>query len=257
MNYVRVKRAFKAAGYHLLASSVVAFLGAFCVFYLWYPYPFDELSGGKTLFLLLVSVDVVCGPLLTLVVFDFQKNRGELWRDLGIICFIQIFALCYGLSTMLQARPIFIAFEGDRFRLVTKSEIDIEKISDALPELRNLGLTGPKPLGVRLSGESDTDFRESILLSLEGLHPSFRPERWTAYDSQRGRVIDVLKPFSSLYNKYPDKTVFLDSKIKEYNVSVEEIGYLPLVSKSFTDWIIIIDKSNANIFGYVHLDGWD
>ena len=61
----------------------VAALAAILVFLVWYPGPFRELAGGRGLFVLLTSVDVVLGPLLTFAVFDRTKSRRHLRLDLG------------------------------------------------------------------------------------------------------------------------------------------------------------------------------
>jgi hypothetical protein len=53
---------------HLSASCLVATLAAWVVFSLWFPYPYREASGGVELFGLIVTVDVLLGPLLTAIV---------------------------------------------------------------------------------------------------------------------------------------------------------------------------------------------
>ena len=60
----------KAASIHFGLSVLLAVLAAFLVFIVWYPYPYRDISGGRDLFLLVVVVDVVMGPLLTLTVFN-------------------------------------------------------------------------------------------------------------------------------------------------------------------------------------------
>ena len=107
----RYRAAFIAAGIHFICSAVVAGLAAGLVFGMWYPYPYRELAGGRELFLLVVAVDVVCGPLLTAVLFNPAKSREELWRDLSLVAVIQLIALGYGLHTVWQARPLFLAHE--------------------------------------------------------------------------------------------------------------------------------------------------
>ena len=108
---LRFSAAFKASSIHFLGSLLVAAFAAALVFLLWYPFPYRELSGGKELFILIVGVDVVCGPLLTAVLFNPFKPRTELWRDLGLIALIQIAALVFGIFTVWQARPLFLALE--------------------------------------------------------------------------------------------------------------------------------------------------
>ncbi|HFB0979533.1 TPA: fimb protein, partial [Neisseria gonorrhoeae] len=65
--FPRWRFALKSAGWHLLISLLVAGLAALLVFKVWYPYPYAELTGGLSLYQLVVAVDIVCGPLLTLI----------------------------------------------------------------------------------------------------------------------------------------------------------------------------------------------
>ena len=75
----------RAALVHFALSLVVAAAGALLVFVVWYPTPFREISGGRELFLLVVSVDVVLGPVITLAIFDRRKPWVELRRDLVVV----------------------------------------------------------------------------------------------------------------------------------------------------------------------------
>ncbi len=76
-----VKSRLSAAGIHLTLSLAVAALAAWLVFGLWYPYPYREISGGRHLFLIVMAVDVIMGPLRTLAVFNRNKPTAELRRD--------------------------------------------------------------------------------------------------------------------------------------------------------------------------------
>ncbi len=61
-------------GLHFLISAAVAAVAAVLVFCVWYPGPFRLMAGGRDLFLLVTSVDVVIGPLLTFAVFNRAKG---------------------------------------------------------------------------------------------------------------------------------------------------------------------------------------
>ena len=114
----RIRFAAKAALLHLGLSLLAAAGVAWLVFGIWYPSPFHEVTGGRTLFLILMAVDVVCGPVLTFVLYNPSKSRAK-WRlDVCLIVFTQLGALAYGLGQVASARPLFVALEGDRFRIV-------------------------------------------------------------------------------------------------------------------------------------------
>jgi hypothetical protein len=75
---------------------------------------------------LVVSVDVVLGPLITFAVFDRAKPRRELRRDLVVVGLLQLAGLLYGLWTVHLARPVHMVFEIDRFRVVHQIDIPLE-----------------------------------------------------------------------------------------------------------------------------------
>ena len=81
------KHRLRASTIHLAISLLIASLAALLVFGWWYPYPYRELSGGRELFTLVVAVDVVLGPLITLVIFNTTKMRSHLlmalWRQIN------------------------------------------------------------------------------------------------------------------------------------------------------------------------------
>ncbi len=86
------------AARHLMLSACIALFFAALVYQIWYPSPFREMFGVGRIFLLILFVDVVCGPFLTLLLANPRKSRREITVDLGIIGVIQLLALSYGLS---------------------------------------------------------------------------------------------------------------------------------------------------------------
>ena len=108
----------RAALIHLGASITVAAVVATMVFAFWYPGAYRSFSGGTELFLLVVGVDLGLGPLITLVIFDRRKPIKELKRDVAVVVVLQLAALVYGLNMVSISRPVVLALEEDRFRVV-------------------------------------------------------------------------------------------------------------------------------------------
>lgn len=254
----RLRSALKATLKHLVASVLVAALCAGLVFGLWYPCPYGKLAGGFALFGLMVTVDVVCGPLLTLVVFNPKKPRSELVRDVGVVVLLQLAALAYGVYSAAQARPIFLAYEGNRFRVVSMADVDTSKLSLALPEFQSPGYTGPKLVGTKLTEATDPNFKESITLSMQGYHPSFRPERWVSYESLLSQLQESLQPIATLKTKHPDATAQIVDALKKNNLKDDEAGYLPLDAEKANpaDWVVIVERSSGQPKAFLPLDGW-
>ena len=66
-------RRVKAPLLHALASLVVAITVSVIIFVLWFPGALATVAGGLTLFLILTTVDVISGPMLTAIVADPTK----------------------------------------------------------------------------------------------------------------------------------------------------------------------------------------
>ena len=90
MSLDRLKQSGKLSAFliHLgISAALVAALGS-TAYLLWYPPPYFEFDGGMNVMRLLLVVDVVLGPLLTLVVF--QRGKKGLRRDLAVIGALQL-----------------------------------------------------------------------------------------------------------------------------------------------------------------------
>lgn len=250
--YGRFRSAAGFAFKHLITSLVVAAASASIVFGLWYPHPYSTLSGGTELFLLLVSVDVAIGPLLSFVVYDRRKPRKELVRDLAAVFLLQVAALVYGLHAVTQARPVWLAFEGQHFRVVSMADVQIQDLAEAPAPLRRLSWTGPRPVGVRLLSPEDSNYLQSIELALAGVHPAFRPERWVEYQSQQEIVRGEAKPVSSL--RAGERGARLQEAMAATGVAQHVIGYLPLFGRNSENWAVLIDMRDATVLGYLRLE---
>ena len=119
---------FQAFTIHLLISSAI--LGAFLciVFFVWYPQPFFAVEGLVQIVWVLVGVDIVLGPTLTLIVFKSGKP-GLKW-DMSIIAGIQIMGFIYGAHTFYVERPAFaVIYDTDYFDVIPAS--DMKDLSQA------------------------------------------------------------------------------------------------------------------------------
>jgi hypothetical protein len=251
----RIRSASKVAGLHLLGSLVVAALAAVVVFGIWFPYPYRELVGGRELFLLVVSVDVICGPLLTLVLFNTVKSRRELALDFGLVVCIQFAALGYGMYSVAQSRPVFLAFEVDRFRAVTAADVQIEQLKPERGGLQALSWSGPKLIGLREPKDSD-EMLQSLELSLSGFDRAFRPDWWIPYDAVRAEVLSRAKSVGVLREKRPDRLVDIAAAIARSGRTEPSLRWLPVTSFQATDWVAFVDSSSGRIQAFAQIDGF-
>ncbi|MGE8320783.1 MAG: TfpX/TfpZ family type IV pilin accessory protein [Comamonas sp.] len=244
----------RAFSIHWLLSMALALLAAALVFGLWYPYPYRDISGGRELFWLVVSVDVVLGPLITLTVFNPVKSRREKLLDFGVIGLLQLGALLYGLWAVAQARPVHTVFEYDRFRVVHAAEIIPELLGKAPAELQALPKMGPTYISLRpmvLHEQLDM-----TMAALGGMPLSARPELWQSYEAGRGAILQAAHPASTLAGRFPLQRPEIERGLADTGVPIDELVYLPLMARKETVWTAILDRRDARVVGYLPLDSF-
>lgn len=252
---MRWKERGRAAAWHLLASLVVASLAAVLVFMVWFPYPYGEVAGGNGLFRLIVSVDVVLGPLLTFVVFNRAKPRRELWRDLSVIVAMQLAALAYGLHAVYQARPVYLVHEVDRFRVVTAADIEPSDLAQALPAFRELPHYGIRVIGVRPARDANESL-QSLDLALAGRDISLQPQRWQELDdANRVEIRRRARDLAFLRTRAKDSGKTLDDLLADRGLPPEQVIALPLVGRR-DDWSALMDRRTLQIIGYLPIDAF-
>jgi hypothetical protein len=244
-------RAF-AAGLHMLISVVIAGLAAVLVFGLWYPGPFRLLAGGRDLFLLVTSVDVVIGPLLTFAVFNSAKGLKHLRRDLGVIGLIQTAALVYGLHTVYIARPVAMVFEVDRLRLVTADDVALDELPKAPAGYRELPLKGPWLLGTRRP-QSGEEHNDALFKGLGGLDIGSRPMFWQSYEQSRRDALTRSRPLGLLIAQYPNQAADLRQRLAVMKAEETTDRFLPVMARGA--FVAVLDKTGA-VLGYLPLDGF-
>lgn len=243
----------RAAGIHLGLSALVAAAAAALVFGLWYPAPFREISGGRELFLIVVAVDVVLGPLITLAVFDRRKPWAELRRDLAVVAALQLAGLGYGLSTVFEARPVVLALERDRLRVVRAIDIEPAEFAKAPAEWQRLPWWGVQTLATRMPTEAEK--LEAIELALQGQDVGLRPQFWLPASATAAALIDGGKPVADLFKRHPARAPELQAVLAATGVPAEQLKYLPLLARR-SDWVALVDRSNGRIVGYAPFDGF-
>ena len=246
------KDRLRASGIHLGASVAVAAAAALLVFGLWYPYPYREISGGRDLFALLIAVDVVIGPLITLAVFDRRKPWGVLRRDLAVVAALQLVALGYGLWTVAIARPVHLVFEVDRFRVVHGVDVPPQLLGHEPAQVKAMPWTGPTLLAARPFRDA-RESADATVAALGGVQIGARPDFWQPYEQARTRVLQAAKPVPQLKARAPGRAADIDSVLKRAGRTPDAMAYVPLVGrKDF--WTAFVDPATAEVVAFLPLD---
>lgn len=250
---MNLKNRLSAAGVHLSISLVIAALAWTLVSSFWYPYPFTEISGGRQLFVLLVTVDIVLGSMLTFSVFSAGKLRRVLIRDLMVVGALQLSALGYGLWTMYIARPVFLVHEVDRFKVVIAVDLDESDLREAPMLFRQLPMSGVQTIGIR-QARDNADKLRSLDLELAGKELSLQTGWWQPLSEEnRISMRQHAKPIQLLRQKAADCSTKIDQILRTANVSDDEAIALPLLTR-LASWSVVLDKRDLKIIGYLPVD---
>lgn len=244
----------RAALWHVLASLLVATGAAVLVFGLWFPGDYRHMAGGVGLFALVVGVDVFMGPLLTLVAFNTGKTRRHLIADLAVIAILQLAALTYGVYTAAQARPVVLAAENGRFRVVAAQDVKADEVHRTPPGMV-IGWGGPRLVGTR-APESGDEQLDSILLAVQGFDVGTRPSFWHDYALSRERVLAQSVPLTRVFAAQLGRHAELDAAVRATGLPPEALRTLPVLARQ-AHWYVLLDAQDAAVCGFVRVSEAD
>jgi len=104
---------WKASLIHLGLSAILYVALLYLIVFLWYPQPYFAADGGWQAVRLITGVDLVLGPLLTLIVF--KSGKPGLRRDLSLIGILQVVALVWGTWLVFDQRIAMVVYGDGTF----------------------------------------------------------------------------------------------------------------------------------------------
>ena len=235
---------WKASGIHLSISLVIGIV-AFCLLYfVYYPQPYFEPAGASKLVMILLGVDVVLGPLLTLAVF--KAGKWGMRFDLAVIALLQTAALVYGLSIMWRARPIFVVAVVDRVELVYAGDIDqVDFVNAAEPRFAREPLFGPLFVVSRRAkpGDEQAELMGAVLVGKDvHQYPRFFE---TPTPGNLKAVLEKAKNFDSLPLQSQANVL---AKVE----NAKSVRYLPLQGRDDAYLLVVeslAQKFNQSVLG--------
>lgn len=233
---------WQAAATHFLICVAIAAAVITLMLGVWYPGPLFEAAGGTGMLYILVGVDVILGPLLTLIVFKSGK-RGMKF-DLAVIGLVQIAALVYGIYIVYLARPAFMVFVKDRFELVTAVELEPEELAKAAyPQFRAPGWTGPQ----LAAADMPTDPKERSKLidaALAGFDLQNFPRYYVPYAERTKDVLAKAETVARLRVSEPVSAKVVEQYLASSGTREDEVRALMMRTR-FAWIVVLLDPKTA------------
>lgn len=243
---------FRALLLHFLVTAAVAAVAAAIIFLVWFPDPFQAMMAGTKLFLLISVCDLVLGPLISLVIYNSRKSRRELITDYTIVGAVQLAAFVYGVLSIANARPVYLAFVGDRFEVVIADDLKDEDLQAAKDPYRTRPVWGPELIATQTP--TDPKERNDLLFaSLSGKDIQMHPRYYVPYENAREQLQRAAKPMEALYKRHPEARELIEAA--KLSVPESDLRWLPIRGQSF--WTVLLDANGGPPLAYLPLDPYD
>ena len=235
--------------WHFFISICISILVLLWIFNVWYPNPLAKATDVVHIFLMLLVIDVILGPILGFVIY--KEKKKTLKFDLAIIFLLQFSALIYGLYSISQARPAWIAYNVDRFELIRINDLLEDNIKDADVEFQKPTWLKPKFIGVQISNNIEEKNQNMFEEVLGGISIAQRPERYVSIDQVETQIKLRSQSLSRL-NQYNTSNDLERILTKYPNAN----AWLPLKANA-VDMVVLINKEEAEIIKIVDLRPWN
>jgi len=244
----------RAAALYFAATLAVASLAFLPIYFLWYPGALFAHAGGRELFTLLVSVDLVLGPLIVLIIYKPGKRGLKL--DLALLAAVQLCALGYGIYVLLESRPVYIVFVKDRFELVRANDIPDKELEKARggPYAAE-PLLGPRVVAAQMPKDPNEQFRIAMS-AMSGVDIQYFPQHYVSYEDTKGEVMLKAAPMAKLRALNPQRGAEIDAMEKQLGKSDADLRFLPMRAGN-RDLTVVLDNARADVLEIAPFRPWE
>ena len=232
---------------HLLFSAILIGAFMYVVMFQWFPghlFYFENVWEGLRI---LVPVDAILGPVLTLIIF--APGKKGLKVDLGIIAILQIAALGYGGHAIYGSKPELIAFVGDRFEVITRSSYERDKVPAEVEAL--YGEANPVAI-YPLPAQTPEERQEFILNNVQY---QTHAERYRPLTDHKDKVLERSLTIDNIKPTEPEDIALLESFQRRYDPDKHALFILQGTLKESI--IVSLNMETYEVQDYLAIDPWE
>lgn len=234
---------------HLIVSILFGLVAVYLVFFVWHPDPLQIAVGVTSIFVMMLAIDVILGPLLTLIVATSPEKK-TLKFDLAVIAIVQLVAYFYGVYNIAISRPVYIAYDNGLFELVQADTVIRNNTKSILPDYQKNPIWGIDWVYVPKHTNLQEQEERMRLEMQEGITPAMQAHLYQPFDTAWEQISEKKYPVSKL-NQFNTKTK-VDNIMKDYPMVT---GYLGLKAPQI-EMTVLIDDKNKKIIKVVDLRPW-
>jgi len=241
----------KAFGLHVVISALVfgAYIAVLAI--IWSPPPYFSLNDSWKVVRIVGGVNLVVGPLLTFVVY--RRGKTGLKTDLILIGACQLAFLAWGIYVTYTERPLYLAYNVDRFTLVRASDL-----VDHVPSTGTLSEKRWGPILVYARPARDQQERSRLIneVFFEGKKDiAYRPERYGPYGANKEMILaggqDIRKKIAGNAAWQHELDAFLNST----KGKLEDFAFIPVEAPK-KDAYLVFKRDTGEVVGYLDINPW-
>lgn len=246
MNLSNLTR-FNAFLIHFAISFLIFLILLYFILIQWYPDPLFANDGGWRVIRIIVGVDLVLGPLLTLIIF--KPGKPGLKFDLYMIALTQTLALTWGVWTTYNERPAAVVYTIDHFTPVPAYLLKEQGMTSE--KLKQFGDTWPIMIFSDISPEKQ---QEMLIKSIsEGKSLYLYTEHYKKFSSE---YANVFKQNSMNLEKYVEDKPELKQRYQKAMLKINPASNISLLAlHSREKWVtVIFDLEAMKIIDSIDID---
>jgi hypothetical protein len=246
---------FKAFAWHLAASASALTLTLGLLYLGWYHWPGWYLADMPAVLAIMVGVDVVLGPLLTLIVADPAKTGRVLAQDVAAILLVQLVAFGYGVTTLWHGRPLYYAFSVNCLSVVQAQDIE----PDSAPAGAQNSALAPHwyslPQWIWAPLPNNSEEADKIVQSAiqGGFDVTARPAYFRPWESGAAELRGQLKRVDDIKFFSLKERTLLKKRMTALGLAPDRTDSIPLTGRK-RPLLVVFDPSNLRLLAYIPPD---
>lgn len=241
---------YKAFSVHLGISLVIFVTLLLLIVFVWYPQPYFAADGGWQGIRIIAGVDLVIGPLLTLIVF--KPGKPGLKFDLTVIAIAQCAALVVGTTLVYQQRTAMVVFADGEFYSLNHDQIQAagakaRAIAQATKRDPAYVYVNAPPEKKALLAEKIKILSGGTMLFLRG--DLYEPMGRANLEKVVARGVDPEK----LAAVNPNNKSRLDTFVARQGRPVSDFAFVPLHCR-YADIVLVLNRADGKIVDSLNID---
>jgi hypothetical protein len=234
---------------HLGISVLIYLVLLYLIVFIWYPQPFFAADGGWQGVRLVTGIDLVLGPVLTLIVF--KAGKPGLKFDLALIGMLQALALSWGVWTVYDQRTDLVVFANGAFYTLNPEQV--ATAGAAAQRIISQADTRPPYAFVSLpAGKAE---KKAVIRSLFAGKPLFlHGELYAPLTPENRRKIPAQSPpLEQLLSLSPGNRQALNDFLQRRHGKVDDYAFLPLHCR-YDHLVMVVDRKDGRFITSLNMD---